>query len=430
MGRYIEILIKFNEILVDQINISIPLFLKYYIVLKLEIIFILFLIDLLLVGLNKLNYNRYYKVKFKLIKKPSRLIKRYRVYIWIRNVINSARPWYIRRYDYKEGKELIDYIYQDGFLKYIKRLIISFFNPKYISSLIAFLATILFYYDIQFSTLIIRYFQLVSKENLITLLTLLPAIIIILIITIGWRYTSLRGRYIRGTNRLNQRIIEETLDIHRRISKPLLEVIDKASKNIEYALNCKNLLIRSRLRKISPYIDRIEDDTVVWSKYPFYNNEFRTEDYMFDNIEEVDELVGVINEAKKKYIYEEVFWIRYFDKDMFGLINLKRSSEKLEEILRFNFFTPYTLQKILKEDKKEVIYKEIQEQIPDEQKKGYYERQILKDIEEFKKRIDDILIGSIEKLVDLSLYHKSIYSLLHFNSNRLGRTLSYWTDRE
>ncbi|MCG8542029.1 MAG: hypothetical protein MJA82_19130 [Clostridia bacterium] len=425
MEKYLQMLINFNELLVEHINIGIPMFAKYYMIFKIEIIIILFFADLLLLGLWDLNFNWYYKIKFKLVERPSRLIRAYKLFNGIHNLISFIRPRYIRN-NTNEEKGLIDYIYEDSFFKYIKRIIIYFFSPKYISNLIALATTTLLYYDIELSSLISRYFQLLTKNNLLSFLTVLPAIIIVLIVIIGWKYTSLKGRYIRGANRLNQKIIEETLDIHRRLVEPLITVIDKASKNIEYALNCKDLLIESRLRKMSPFIRDIENDKVIWDeKYIGYEY-----DYEFDDIEEIGEIANIIREAKEKNIYEEFFWIRHYSDVMIGIDNLKRESEKLEDNLRFYLFTTKTLRKILKEDKEEVIYSEIQEGIPNEDKKGYFERKILKDIKEFKIKIDRIIIKSIEMLVDLGNYNKGIYSLLHFNSNRLGRTLSYWTDRE
>jgi hypothetical protein len=430
MEKYLQILISFNEKSINQIDFINPVFLEQYLLFKIEMVFLFLIFDIILVGVWDLNFKLYYKVKFKLVHKPFILARVYKSYQTFYNIISSIRPHYIR-YGSTDKKELTDVIYADGLLKHIINMIISFFNPKYLSTVLALIGTIFFCYDIPIDFWVSKFFEVITIESLLSFLSFLPAIIVILIVVFGCRYTSFKGRYARGASRVNQRVIEETLDIHRRLVEPVANIIDKGAKNIEYALRCRKSLIKSRINKISPYIKGIEDNKVIWVKESFYNNKsfYPKNSYIFDNIEEIDDVVKIFEEAKNKNVLKEVFWIKFYNTNTRGIRNLREISKKLEEKLRFNLFTPRTLENLLNDDRDEFNYKEIQVDIP-VQDKELLEKQIISDIKEFNQRLDTLIINGIEILVELGNYNKEVYRLLHFNSNRLSRTLSYWTDRE
>lgn len=428
MDNLIQMCINLNQKLIEEINIGLPIFIKQYLILKFAIICLIFLLELLFLLLIKASSIIYGKIKFKLVTKPSILILIYKLYLKIHNLTYSIRVKHYGRSN--QEKDLGYYIYKDSFITNIKELMKGIFNIKDISSMIAIMLTILFYYESEVGYLVSSDLQIVSKEDSILILTMIPVIITILGIIIGLRYIGLKGRIERGTNRLNQKIIEEILDIHRRLSRVLIIIVDKGAKNIENALKSRNLLIQGRLTEISPLIEDIEDNKVIWKRKSLYKDFYKIN--MFEDIEEISQLDDLLQEAKQNGIYREMFWIGYYRKDMLGIKkHLYWDIEGLKKRFQYDLFTPYTLKNLLKDDRDEIIYNEIQNQIPeDEDNRRYYENEILKDMEKFEKRIDNILINSIEMLVDLSLYHKSIYKLLHFNSNKLGRALAASVDKE
>lgn len=430
MKKLLENLFFFNNYLSHEVMVDIPIFIKYYLIVKVEILIIFFIIDLILYGLSTLNDGWYYKVRYKLANSPNMLIRTYKIHNSISSFISSISPKFIPRNKSRNENELINTIYGESIVKRLIKFIINLVNLKYVSTILALIVTIYIYYEIKISSILSAYFKLVNKDNLLYFLTILPAIITIIIVFVGWKFTSLRGRYDRSANRLNEKIIEETLDMHRRLIEPLFAITKKGAENVDYAITCKDLLLECRIRKISPFIKCIDNNKVIWVNRKFYENMFKKESFLFDNIDEIDDVAKIINEAIEKNIFNEVFWIRYYSKGMFGLNESIFHSDRLQAALRSYLFTQKTVNMLLKEDKEEVKYQEIKNQPPNKDEQEYFERQILKDIDDFNKCVEDKIVSAIEILVDLSDYNKAAYKLLHFNSNRFKRTLNYWTDRE
>ncbi|MCT4594184.1 MAG: hypothetical protein N4A57_07955 [Anaeromicrobium sp.] len=436
MEKYLQIIINFNEQIIENFNIGIPLFLKYYLLFKAEIIFISIIIYIVIRGIHNLNHKFYRGIKYQLVKRYKILIAVYRFHTGLDNIIFFLIYKVLKiRVGYRsiDGKDLAYHIFDDNMFEKIKRVLLDLFNPMKINNLIPFTLTIFIYFNGSLNELLDKYFKFMSNKGnlLITVVSLLPAFVVILIIIIGWKYTSLSGRFQRGANRVNQNLIEKTLDIHRRLIKEILQIIDKGGSNLERCLKCIDLLKENRVKCISPLIENIEENKVIWKKTRYFGENNKNYYIQLNDIEEIDKMVKILKEAREKGIIDELFWIRFQNSNIIRIREyLWKEPDKLADYLKRNLLTPIGLEGLYKKDTDEILYKEIQNSIPDEKIKEYIERKIIKDIQDFERGLNIIIVESIEMLVDMSCYHKAVYKLLHFNSYRFGRTLSYWADRE
>lgn len=301
MQTYVEYLITFNEKHIEKICFDIPILIKQYLVLKLEIVISLFIVSTVLIIILKTNLKWYDRIKYRLANRPLFLVRVYKLSIILENMLTSVRPFSLQTYYGSHRKRLIDTVYTDGLIKRIIKCIISCFDLRDFSTLLALTATLILYYYNSIHSLF-KYFVTLNIDSLLSKATLLSPIIIIIIIFISWKYTSVNGRYTRGVSRLNQKIIEETLDIHRRLIDPIVGILIKGADNIEKVIEHRELLINSKLENISPYISSIKEKSIIWDNKLVYDYKivFNKEDLIFKSIEEVDSVCNIIEDARRK----------------------------------------------------------------------------------------------------------------------------------
>jgi len=434
MEEYFLILKSLNESLVQNITIGIPTLLKHYLLIKFEIIVVTLILYTLVKFGRNICYDVYYKFKYLLVRKPRILIGIYRLYFGINGLLEFIMYRILRVItgpDYE--KDLAHYIFEDSLLSKMKRMLIDLFKPTEITNLISAGLAVYIHYNLTVSDLAPRYIDFVrnGKPLFISLLTYLPALVIILGVFVGWRYTSLKGRYVRGANRLNQNRIEETLDIHRKLLKLMIKIIDKGAKNVEHILECRNLLVENRIKEISPLIKEIQDEKILWNDSLYHVENTKPHNIDLDTIEEINCLVEILEEAKERNLMDELFWIRLYSGKMRALREfIFKSPKDLKRYLKRELLTPDHINEIFKKDTDEIYYKEIKSSLPDEKERLFIEKEILEDIRGFEQMIDDKIVDTIEMLVDFSYYHKEAYKLLHFNSNKFGRLLGMITGRD
>ena len=434
MEKYFQIFKSLNESLVQQINVDIPVLLKYYLLIKFEIIITALISYFVVKVIRDGVYYIYNKLKYKLVRRPRFLIEAYRMYIGIDGLLEFIIYKILRvGVGISYERNLTDYILEDSILEKTKSILVGIFRPTEITNLISFGTAVYICYNLPINELIPKYIEIESrgKSLFVSLLIYLPALIIILGIFVAWRYTGIKGRFIRGANRVNQRMIEDILDIHRRLIKLVLQIIDKGAENVDRITKCRDLLLTNRINEISPIIEDVQGNKVIWNnKFSgiWNNSRFNIE---LETIEEIEDIIEILKEAKEKNIIDELFWIRLYSRKMRGLKEFMfRSPNEFGKYLRRELLTPYYVKKLYKKDTDEVLYEEIKDSIPSEKERVFIERDILDDIREFELMVDDKIISSVEILVEFGYYYNETYKLLHFNSNKFGRILEMITGRE
>lgn len=372
-----------------------------------------FTVDLLAHAIQSLNRKIYYSMRMRLVRKPKVLIRIYKVHFEIRKLSYRMSQGIIRCSGEKD--KWIHLIYGDSWLNKIKQFILAFFDLSKISTYLAVLLTI-YQYRALLSSWVSSTSEWISRENIEFLLLILPVVTIFFGLVYMLRFVSLKGRFKRGVSMLNEQIIIDTLDIHRRLISQLTTIIYEGSQNLNLAINQRYILTEARLEEISPLIERVEEDKVIWRDRRVYRGSHSVNSLGVKEIKEISQLAEIVKEAKKANIFEEISWLHHYQDEMFGLRFIDGDSEKLMNSFEYHLFSPDVVQKMIKNDYDTINYENIQD------KRDRYDDQILRDVATFEKNLDYPIIFAIEFIVELSIYHRATYKLLHFDSNKVERT--------
>src|SRR5690606_21290298 len=119
--------------------------------------------------------------------------------------------------------------------------------------------------------------------------TKLSAIVVfILIIFLGY-FVSRYGIIRRAVAQANRKKLEEVVFKHRELSHYITDLISIGSRNIEYAINCYDLIVKYYAYKIKP---NASQRRWVTQRYK------ESKDFLFEDIPTLDAFIQGINEMK------------------------------------------------------------------------------------------------------------------------------------
>lgn len=397
--NFLNSILFWHENLVYKIGLQLPIFVKVYIIYALEITILLLLFDLIAgLVLRKLLLKSYQIIKYSLVKWPMFLIKVYKFQYFIDKMINYLRPGYLE-FSRIDGPKFYRNITSEGIIPDKKKgIFLNFFKPSIKSLITLFLAVIttnFMYFNALFSFQWLKIFE--DIINSIKFLILFPAFLFFVLIIIISYYFSKRGQTVRAISRDNRNYLDQLLKIHRNLINPISILVYKGASNLEYA-------VQNKERILNTIMDN--DESNIQEKFDF------------KDIEEIGEVMSILKEAEKDNLYTSLFKELKIDYDLENIQELKALTglNKLEDELNIYFMTSKGFHQLL--GSFDFGYGELPEDINQLQQ----ERKIKK--EKLEKKLDQVIIMGIEKLVKLHYYSKSAYRTFHLRPRRYNNWLN------
>lgn len=423
-----SIIVDINKLILEYLNIQSNIF-SIYILTKLECLLLLLTIDIILLVFYELNNKAYNLIKYKLLSKPYLLIYVYKLYLYIKYILNKIRPKFIHR-SYKIDNKIYYHLYRENFLIGIAKFFYSWINLKSITTYYAILVTFLY---LDFPYVAIELFKLNESTKdlgINELAALASFVIVILIGVLSIYYNTVSGRIRRGIGRNNQKMLEQSIEYHRRLSSYLPTIIYKGTANLDYFIRNKYNFKKIVLNNISPCIDDVEDGEVLWkknNKYNPVNDYFRN---ILDEIKEIDKLEKLFNEINSAECLNFMRVIGYSEVGKSILNVFFLYSKDNFDSLRFKLIVPNTIISLVKINRDEDFFQDIKKDKPSSEKLKYYEDQILEEINNFEFFYNTYLIEAIEILVEMTEYTKAISRSMSLRSYKYSRLFSTLTARE
>jgi hypothetical protein len=418
-----------NELILESLGLITNSITMYFII-RVEIIVFLLILDIVMVLIYKLNNNFYFWLRYKLVNRPYRMVRVYRFSRDISYWISKRRPWYIHLVG-KDKKELSDVLYTDTALLRLIRLILYLISPFTIGTYIAVLISLYYYNPLLFNIDFVEIMSYVSNLNINVLATFLSSVLVLVLFFLSWQYSSLRGRIRRGASRAGQSALEESMQYHRRLSSNLTRLVSSGSKKFEYLIENRDYLEHIKLYSLSKFIEDVDNGQVSWfEKNLSYINRDDFTNMSFPDLENDEIVCSIIKQIVDDGYDEIMSWMGFYGSRTRAIHNIIRDRDRDFSDIRMQSISKESISKLMGFEKKHYILEDIQNEPPEKDKQYLYEEYILKQFKDFSDSFDYRIIRNLELLADLSDYDRQLSRLLHFNSNRFGRILSFWLGRE
>lgn len=204
--------------------------------------------------------------------------------------------------------------------------------------------------------------------------------------------------------------------MHRKLSHFIIKIILTGSKNFEYAIDCYDLLVEFRAHKIQP-------DKSVAAHRRWVHQRYRdSEDFRFEDISEI-ELFS--EELQKMKTADNVDISRWFWRSKYEFMSLflySSTSSKIERINRV-LFTKKGFEDMNKIPEKFSASSEGLEEFDTDSMQA--------ELDEYKKHtLERYNIEGLELIFILYRYLKVIETMLHIESDKSGRGLRAFTNKE
>lgn len=260
--------------------------------------------------------------------------------------------------------------------------------------------------------------------------TLVP-MIGFLVIFFSLRYARTNGEMIRAINRVHKQDMEEIVVFYSKLNNLLIDPIFKGLENINYAYMNKEMLVKTRIELINPYIVCTNDKYII--SFGQNRSEFIEQEIFYD-ISEIAEIKELIYQIKSKgLIYKVPIFLRR-SKKLSGAykIPLFSKDEDIDVILNNMFITKTSVKMLLDSY---LINRSEFDRICNKDKIEESDlvelnELILREKENFSKRLDKMCINSLTDVVELAIYLKKSLSILRIDANKFDKIVNYIMDRE
>ncbi|RED51776.1 ABC transporter ATP-binding protein [Cohnella phaseoli] len=380
-----------------------------------EIILLVFIWDLFWFRLNRLVYTIYIELTHQWIKKMWLLLKLIRFKYGFNKLRYHMRVAFFFAGRGRDRKELIDYIGSPTPTDLLKTVLSLLFAK---ASIIAGILTLLTFDDLFFNTVQSKAIDLWNEgvafvwDNF----TKLSAFVVLVLLLFLGYFVSRRGIIRRAIAQANRKKLEDIVQMHRKLSHCIINIILKSSKNIEYAINCYDLIVESWAYKIQPGTTFSAERRWVYQRYR------DSKDFQFEDIPELEPFLNEINNMK---FAENANVSRWFLRSRYELLSLfltNSTSLKIDRINRL-LFTKKGFEEMYK--------------IPDKYTRESDEVEVFDsgtiqaEVDDFKVFIlEEYIIEGLELIYKLYRYSVVIENILHLESDKLGRGLRGFTNKE
>ncbi|MDH2879780.1 hypothetical protein [Bacillus cytotoxicus] len=398
-------------------NLSVELSQYWYglfIVYWIEIILLMVIWDLFWFQFREVFYQLYIELSNNAVKKKKirLLVKLVRVKYGFGKLYYYVRIGWIS-YSSNEIKRMIDFITKDTIFGLIRKTCsIIFTLPVILASILTFISC----YKINIMQLVIFKQIWNGKASLLwEHFTKLSAFVVLVLIIFLWYFISSKGVVRRSIAQANRKKLEDVIQLHRKSFNPISNVIIKGSKNIEYIIKSRDLVLDYWMIKEYPYV--LEKQ---------YKQKFNTGKYPrdLDNflVEEIPEINEVIEGFEELLSPENKSISTYFSRYRYDLLMLfnHMKFEKIDDFER-KMFTKVGLKDIIASknadfDERIEFRKDCEE--------------IQKSQELFEYTFNYYIINGVELLYEMYRYILILDKTLQVDSDKLGRALRTFAGKE
>ncbi|WP_379893769.1 hypothetical protein [Marinicrinis lubricantis] len=240
-------------------------------------------------------------------------------------------------------------------------------------------------------------------------------VVLILIIFLGY-FVSRYGIIRRAVAQANRKKLEEVVLKHRELSHYIIDLISIGSRNIEYAINCYDLIVECYAYKIKPIVSIHAQRRWVTQRYK------ESKDFLFEDIPTLEAFIQGINEmklAENSYISRWFLKSKYEFTTLFIVNSYDLKTDQMNRLL----FTKKGFEEMNKPPEKFSRYSDSDFEMAIEE--------IEVETDEFKKYIlEKYIIEGIELVFKLYRYLKILENMLSMDSDKFGRSLRALTNKE
>ncbi|UZD46035.1 hypothetical protein [Peribacillus frigoritolerans] len=375
-----------------------------YAIYFIEIFMIATLWDFVILRLSNFVYSLYTELTERFIRKKWILIKLIRFYYGFQKIYYHLRLGIIQ-ISIRSKPKLIDDLTAPIFTDWLK-FFFNLFKSTY-SILAALLTLLTFNYSIIYGGL-----ESIKDQwdNLFFLLwsnsSKLSAVVVVVLLIFLLYFVSRYGVTRRAIAQANKKKLEDVIQLFRELEKPVLDIILKGSKNLEYALNCYDSIYESWTLK----------------KYKTLENQKRTEslrsidfDFLFDDITELNDLIKILEAINKSENRMFGIWYTNYKFELRRFINITRLNqlEYYERVL----FTKKGFNKMSNVNQNRQVMKIDEKRLSEEYAFNQY-------------KLNMNIIDGLELLYAFYRYIEVSNKILHMDSDKVGRGIRLFTGKE
>ncbi|WP_434167762.1 hypothetical protein [Peribacillus frigoritolerans] len=375
-----------------------------YAIYFIEIFMIATLWDFVILRLSNVVYSLYTELTERFIRKKWILIKLIRFYYGFQKIYYHLRLGIIQ-ISIRSKPKLIDDLTAPIFTDWLK-FFFNLFKSTY-SILAALLTLLTFNYSIIYGGL-----ESIKDQwdNLFFLLwsnsSKLSAVVVVVLLIFLLYFVSRYGVTRRAIAQANKKKLEDVIQLFRELEKPVLDIILKGSKNLEYALNCYESIYESWTLK----------------KYKTLENQKRTEslrsidfDFLFDDITELNDLIKKLEAINKSENRMFGIWYTNYKFELRRFINITRLNqlEYYERVL----FTKKGFNKMSNVNQNRQVMKIDEKRLSEEYAFNQY-------------KLNMNIIDGLELLYAFYRYIEVSNKILHMDSDKVGRGIRLFTGKE
>ncbi|WP_233181624.1 hypothetical protein [Paenibacillus sonchi] len=315
----------------------------------------------------------------------------------------------------KSRQELIDYLGYPTIVELLKSLFYIIISR---TSILAGIITVLTFNSSSFDVVKNEVINLWNESTIFIWgnFTKLSAVVVLVLLVFLGYFVSRHGVIRRAIAQANRKKLEEIVQMHRKMSNIIIKVILTGSKNVEYAINCYDLLVEFWAHKIQP-------DTPVASRRKWAHQHYRdSKDFRFKDISEIELF---LKELEKLNFADNVDISRWFWRskyEFFSLFLLSSTSLNIDKINRL-LFTKKGFEDMNQIPEKYFAYSDEVEELDADI--------IQAEVDDYKKyTLESYIIEGLELILILYRYLKVIETMLHIDSDKPGRGLRAFTNKE
>lgn len=376
-----------------------------YVIYLIEIFMIAILWDFMLSRLFNVVYSIYTELTERFIRKKWILIKLIRFYYGFQKIYYHLRLGIIQS-SIRSKPKLIDNLTAPIFTDWLK-FFFNLFKSTY--SILAVVLTLLtFNYSIIYGGIESIKDQL---GNLFYLLwsnsSKLSAVVVFVLLIFLLYFVSSYGVTRRAIAQANKKKLEDVIQLFRELEKPVLEIILKGSENLQYALNCYDSIYESwTLKKYK---------TLENQKWPVSLRRIDFDDFLFDDITELEDLIKILEAINKSENRMFGIWFTNYKFELRRFINITRVNE-LEYYERI-LFTKKGFNKMSNIN-------------PNQQVMKIDEKRLSEEYAFNRFKLTKNIVYGLELLYAFYRYIEVSNKILHMDSDKVGRVIRLFTGKE
>lgn len=380
-----------------------------------ELMLLIFIWDLLWHRLSILVHTFCDKLSYLWVKKKLRLVKLIRIKYGFNKLHYYSRIAFTFGSNGRDHSKLINYLVRSTPTDLLK-FVISLILGK--TSIIAGVLTLITVQNITFRNIENSVPELwnVTKSFLWDNLSKLSAVVVVVLIVFIGYFINRRGIIRRSVAQANRKKLEEIVEIHRSISHYTVQIILKGSRNIDYAIDCYDLLVECWAYKNNITTNKISKQK-NWPRRFFRD----VEDFNFEDISELGHFIDEIDKMKSADNKELSRWFSRYNYELLSMsmIHLFGDVDRMDRLL----FTKKGVEELFRIPKKHSRNIAIFD--------GFDDGTVEENLNNFDiSQLKDSIIKGTELLYKLSRYVQTLEGLLHIESDKLGRGVRLFTKAE